>query len=197
VNPMTQQASPPAVGAELRKAQALNLRLGGATYRQIADALGVDVKTAHGYVTETMAEIREHNVEKGKELKEFELQKLDTVILGLWPKKNEPRVADTILRYLERRHKLIGLDAPVRWEGSGPGGGPIPVEGSFDLRNLTTEELVQLMTLQQNALARGTQVPESLPAGEVQPPREEQPAGNTQPKSLPWAGGSTGANGAQ
>lgn len=109
-------------------------------------------QTAYLWVTEALAEIREQNSESAEELRRLELEKLDAMTADLWPIDDtgkratvDARTADTLLRIAERRANLVGLDAPKRWEGSGPDGGPIRVaQGDIDLSKLTVEELRQL-----------------------------------------------------
>lgn len=146
-----QQAHPVDANREVNKEQALQLRISGASYRQIARTLGMSVSNAHLLVTEGLNELRSQNEELTEELRRVELARLDAMLLALWERRKEARVADSILRIMERRSKLLGLDAPMKWEGSGPGGGPIPVSGSFDLRNLTIDELRQLEKIVERA----------------------------------------------
>lgn len=137
-----QAASPGAVDAEKTRADALELRAGGANYRQIATMLKIAVATAYKYVNEGYEELRLFNDEQKAEVKRLELYRLDAMLLKLWSKRDQPRHADTILRIMERRAKLLGLDEPIRWEGSGPNGGPLPIgTGDLDLSKLSLEEL--------------------------------------------------------
>lgn len=130
--------------AELNRQKALELKLAGATFRDIAKALGVSVSTAHGYVKDWLDDIRAENAELANDVKRIALARLNKMRMSLWSKREQPRVADTLLRIDEREARLLGLDAPLRWEGSGPGGGPIPVSGEIDLSKLTVDQLKQL-----------------------------------------------------
>lgn len=72
-----------------------------------------------------------------------ENERLDELLQAAWPRATEPqpifdkegmvvgeaidiRAVDTVLRLMDRRAKLNGLDMPVRTEISGPDGGAIP-----------------------------------------------------------------------
>lgn len=72
-----------------------------------------------------------------------ENERLDALLEAAWPRATEPqpifdkdgivvgeaidmRAVDTVLRLMDRRAKLNGLDMPVRTEISGPDGGAIP-----------------------------------------------------------------------
>jgi hypothetical protein len=171
---MSQEASAGTVEMEVLTAQALELRMGGATYRQIARTLHVSVSTAYRYVMDGLHDVRELQGELAVNVRNLSLSRLDAMLLRLWNDRGKPRTADTILRLMERQAKLVGADAPVRWEGSGPGGGPIPLQGDMDLDKLTTEELRQLeaMVLKAGAPGNGL-VPEAIavsgPLAEVVP----------------------------
>jgi len=43
----------------------------------------------------------------------IELERLDKMTLSLFTRRNDPRTADTLLRIMERRAKLLGLDSPT------------------------------------------------------------------------------------
>lgn len=107
---MTQAASPEEVEREVKRGQALELRISGANYREIARAIRVSTGTAYTLVNEGLAELRNASAESTDELRRLEVARLDKMLLGLWPKRDNPRVADTILRLGERRSRLMGLD---------------------------------------------------------------------------------------
>lgn len=75
-----------------------------------------------------------------------ENERLDALLEAAWPRATKPspvfdkegmvvgealdmRAVDTVLRLMDRRAKLNGLDMPVRTELSGPDGGAIPFSG--------------------------------------------------------------------
>src|SRR4051812_41254587 len=63
--------------AVARRAAALGLRTSGASYREIARQLRVDVHTAHGDVGAELAALRERTVERAEGLRDLELQRFD------------------------------------------------------------------------------------------------------------------------
>lgn len=109
-NPSNQEASPETVGMEVKRGQALELRIGGASYREISRTLGISVGSAHEYVTAGLEELRNANIESTEKVRSMEIARLDGMLMKLWLKRDQPRVADTILRIAERRAKLLGLD---------------------------------------------------------------------------------------
>jgi hypothetical protein len=91
-------------------ARALELRKAGATYEQIAQQLGYAHKgKAYEAVTAAMREVTREGAE---EVLNLELARLDALTVALWPKARQgsgPAV-DRVLKVMERRAKLLGLD---------------------------------------------------------------------------------------
>lgn len=71
--------------ADLRQAQAIELRTQGLNFREIAGRLGVSVATAHGYVTAGLAELTHYQHAKATELRAIEVARLDRLMGALWP----------------------------------------------------------------------------------------------------------------
>lgn len=107
---MDQLAAPEDAAREVVKGQAFDLRIAGANYREIARTLKISVGTAHTYVTEALLEVQNANAETVERLRKIEKTRLESVLVKLWPKRDQPRVADTIIRLSERISKLEGLD---------------------------------------------------------------------------------------
>jgi len=107
---MDQQAAPADVEREVKKGQALDLRIGGANYREIGRALKISPSTAHEYVTEGLLQVVEDNNERVEVLRKLEKARLEAVLVKLWTKRDNPRVADTITRISARISALEGLD---------------------------------------------------------------------------------------
>jgi hypothetical protein len=98
-----------------RRVLALELRKAGGSYREIARQLGIDTHTAWGDVAAELAAIREQTVEQAHELRALELERLDGMTSGLWPRIQEGSAAAVSagVRVSERRSRLLGLDEPV------------------------------------------------------------------------------------
>ena len=101
-----------------RRAQALELRKRGMSYRQIGQELGVSRNTAHKYVTAELDELRAETRVSAEQLRDLELERLDQYLARLQPKieDGDEKAIATALRVQERRAKLTGLDAPQRTE---------------------------------------------------------------------------------
>ena len=106
-----------AIEAE-KKAEAFRLRKLGHSYSQIAEAIGVSITTAHRYVKR---EIEALIKEPAEEVRKLELERLDYLLdrtLQALDRdgSDESKLVPTALRVMERRAKLLGLDAPVKAE---------------------------------------------------------------------------------
>lgn len=98
------------LAAHDKRMRALELRREGATYDVIAKAVGYANRgIAHRAVTEAL-ELIEHD--SAEETLTLELNRLDAMIAALWPKvrKGDDRAVHAVLRCMERRAKLLGLD---------------------------------------------------------------------------------------
>ena len=96
-----------------RRAQALELRISGMSYRAIADAMQCADSTAYELVQSALREIPAANVEL---LRTEHDAMIRLLMLKLKPRidKGEPRAIEVATKLLERLAKLWGLDAPTR-----------------------------------------------------------------------------------
>jgi len=110
-----QKTSPKAIKAAETALRALELRKAGATYETIAQMLGYASKsTAFTAVNRIMSQTKR---EATKEAFEMELRRLDDLMMTLWPLAragDNMAAIDRVLRIMERRAKLLGLDAPEK-----------------------------------------------------------------------------------
>lgn len=129
--------SPRRVESKQRVAKAMSLRLAGVTYQAIADACGYNSpQAAHKAVTDALQQaVREPT----RELLELELARLDALLFAIWPaaRRGVLGAVDRAVRIMERRAKLLGLDAPImiEWQREASNAGFDPAA--------TFEELVQ------------------------------------------------------
>lgn len=112
-----------------RQKQALELRRMGKGYIEIAAHLGMSKSQAHRLVRAGLEDARAQIGAEANELKAEELSRLDAMLQGVWPdaRKGGQGAIDRVLKIMERRSKLLGLDAPEKREHAGSGGGPIPI----------------------------------------------------------------------
>jgi predicted DNA-binding protein (UPF0251 family) len=115
---------------EIRRIEALRLRVSGLTYEAIAEELGVSLGTAHSDVQFMLAKRRKQAAEDAEHVRELELERLDAAIylvLGQIGKENLGAV-DRLVKLNERRCKMLGLDAPEQRKHSFGDGGPTPAD---------------------------------------------------------------------
>lgn len=101
-----------------RRAIALAMRKGGATYRAIAAKLGVNVRTAFDYVQAELVALRETTIADAHSLRTLELERCDDLYAHLQRRiaKGDPFAISVALKVLERRAKLLGIDVPEKME---------------------------------------------------------------------------------
>ncbi|MDL4812798.1 hypothetical protein [Actinomadura opuntiae] len=104
-------ASARRVEAAQKRARALELRKAGATYDQIAQQVGFSNRgTAQRAVVTALREI---TAEPARDVLALELERLDAMLLGLWPdaRRGDQQAIDRVLRIQERRARYLGLDS--------------------------------------------------------------------------------------
>ena len=104
--------------------KALELRRMGKGYVEIATALDISKSQAHRLVQDGLEDAREQVESSAVELKAEEVSRLDAMLAGLWPdaRKGHLGSIDRVLRIMERRAKLLGLDAPTKHATTDPTG---------------------------------------------------------------------------
>lgn len=139
------KTSPRRVSAAERRNRALQLRLAGATFQQIADTklepgsdrtLYKNRQRAHEAVMVALTEQAKDTAGKGAELKALELARLDSMQVGLWPatrptkrvtcdecghtmwREVDKDAIDRVLKIMAQRSRYLGLDA-TRGENDG------------------------------------------------------------------------------
>jgi hypothetical protein len=105
--------SPELVDKEIR---VLELRRVGLTWQRIADEVGYADHTG-AYAAYKRA-IKRTMQQPADELREQELDRIDRLQVAIWPNamKGDTRAILTIIRLMERRAKLTGLDMPIKIE---------------------------------------------------------------------------------
>lgn len=114
-----------------RRAQAITLRIAGMDWQSIADRLGYN---SRGAACQDVARALEANLAEQSQaadtLREVESLRLDRLQAAAWPSavKGDLKAIETVLKVIDRRVKLQGLDMPLRAELSGPDGGPMQLQ---------------------------------------------------------------------
>ena len=100
--------------AAARQKQALKLRLAGASYEDIATQLGY---AGRGNAWRSvMAALKATLQEPADQVRILEAARLDRLLLGVWTQaaKGNQGAIDRAIKIMERRAKLLGLDAPSK-----------------------------------------------------------------------------------
>jgi hypothetical protein len=115
-HPSHTTANHKAIEATERQRKAIELRKSGVGFQKIADTLGYKDHT--GAYRAVKAGLKKTLQEPADELRAMEVERLDQMLLGLWPKatKGDTWSVDRVLRIMERRAALLGLDAPQKRE---------------------------------------------------------------------------------
>lgn len=132
-----------------RQIQALELRRAGLGFEAIGAKLGIKKSQAHRLVQAGLADCRAQVAANADELRSEEVSRLDGMLQGLWPRarKGEAAAVDRVLKIMERRSRLLGLDAPERRELSAPGGAPLLPPSTIDASKLSAEALEELLAV--------------------------------------------------
>lgn len=94
------------------QSRAMDLRIKGLNYRQIAAELGYSVGRVYKMVSEGIAQLQQDCAEKANEVRLIETDRLDQMLTALQGRLDtgEPQAVNAALRIMERRSRLLGLD---------------------------------------------------------------------------------------
>lgn len=103
--------SPRRIEAAERQTQALELRKAGISYDAIAGRLGF--AGAQGAYEAVKSALQRTQQEPADEVRRLEVERLDKLLTALWPEalKGNVQAVDRVLKIMERRASLLGLDA--------------------------------------------------------------------------------------
>ena len=110
------------IEAKERALKALELRKKGMRYEEIAQQLGYPNRgNAHKAVMKELELLAKECLEEAAQVRDLELQRLDALYLVAYAEVEEGNIPaiDRCLRIMERRAKLLGLDAAEKVEHSG------------------------------------------------------------------------------
>lgn len=102
--------------AQERRLKAFELRKAGASYRVIAKALGCGERTAWRDVMARLQELAKLEDGEREAVRRLELERCDALLLGHFSRatQGDAAAAKIVLQVLERRAKLLGIDAPTK-----------------------------------------------------------------------------------
>lgn len=88
---------------------AVMLRKAGGTYLQIGKNLGIGEDTARKYVVEEMNRLTDDIQEAAKEHRQLQLERLNEMIMGYWPRRTDPKFGAMILSLMSKQDHLLGI----------------------------------------------------------------------------------------
>lgn len=130
--------------AAQRRRQCVELRLAGATFDVIAERTGLSKSTVHKHITKALADITAETRGPAESVKAMELARLDRLLVGVWGNaaKGDVLHVDRVLKIMERRAKLLGLDAPTKLaHGGDPDAPPIKTESAQTMSDADLERI--------------------------------------------------------
>jgi hypothetical protein len=89
----------------------IQLRKGGASYSDIARAIGVTEYQARTNVVEEMKRLNTDIQEEALEHRQLQLERINAMILDYWPKKSNVREGAMILALMNKQDDLLGIIA--------------------------------------------------------------------------------------
>ncbi|MEW9521787.1 hypothetical protein [Streptomyces tubercidicus] len=128
-----------------RRAKLIKLRRAGHDFDHIVKVLGYSSRgVASKDFVRAIQERRDEQAAEVSAYRQQENERLDELLAAVWDKATQPspvfdkernlvgeeidlRAVETVLKLMDRRAKLNGLDSPVRTELSGPDGGAVPL----------------------------------------------------------------------
>jgi hypothetical protein len=130
------------LGVELKTTRALELKQEGWSYSKIAEMLTAELGEQYGTTSKQRAEqlVKAALDERAQERKDavdrvvtLELMRLDEMTIGFFQKARDNAdtfAASTVLAIMDRRARLLGLNAPTKTinENTGTDGGPMQHE---------------------------------------------------------------------
>lgn len=157
-----QRASAKLIAQREKEQRALELRKAGLTYDEIAKSLEMSKNGVWKAVNRVLEDVADEAKKEATGLRALEALRLDDLQKSLWARarKGDLAAMDRIIRVLERRAKLLGLDAPVKAALTDPEGAPVPL----DARDSLFERLTRLAAGEAAAGGAGTDQGKSQPS---------------------------------
>ena len=108
-----------------KQKQALELRMAGRTWQEIADALGYASHT--GAIAAVKAVLARSVADYGHSFRTLTLERLTKILQTYWPAmlRGDQSSATVCLKTIKDMRDVTGIDMPARVEHSGPEGNPI------------------------------------------------------------------------
>lgn len=135
------QARQRRIRAAENRARAVEYRKMGMSYQAIGDQLHISAPAVYKTVRKAMQAVKVEQDQDAEIIKAMEYENLDRLQLAAWPgaMKGNHLLIDRILKIMERRAKLMGLDAPEKRANTDSRGSDIPIPQR--LRDMSDDEI--------------------------------------------------------
>lgn len=127
-----------------RQQEALELRMRGMSQRAIGDAMGISQQAVAYHLKNALLEYQKDIEKNAAKIRAIELSRLERLQAAVWQPALDGNLeaVDKAIKVMDRRAKLVGLDAPKKTELTGKDGGPLAVASiSVDLSKLSDAQL--------------------------------------------------------
>jgi hypothetical protein len=114
-----------------KMAEALDYRLQSYSFAEIGEAMGVSTTRAYELVDMALKQTIHETADK---VRQMELRRLDKMTPKMmeFAVQGDPKAVDSVIKIMDRRAKLLGLDGPSKHEHTGKDGGPIETKVNGD-----------------------------------------------------------------
>lgn len=146
--------SPRRIQATFKQRQALELRIAGRHYDEIARVLGL---TSPGAIYAVKTALRKTLQPAADEYRALTLERLTKVLSVHWPTmlQGDPIATRWVLETITDIRELLGLDAPIRQVITGPQGGPL----ELTVHEMRTQLLEQIKVIEGRMLPSPSEEP--------------------------------------
>lgn len=130
--PGESKTSPRRLEAALRSKQALELRMAGVNFDQIANKLGYSNRS--GAYQAVMAALRRLPAPEVEEYRKLNIERLNKARMANWPNVTggEHKAIEIEIKIQQREAAYLGLDAPQKVALGGADGGPVTLRVIYD-----------------------------------------------------------------
>jgi transposase len=98
---------------EQRRRDCLDLRIGGASMRKIAEAMNLSVSTVHSHIKAALNSLAEKDTKATQRYRDLNLQRLDRLLLAVWTQATtgkDIRATREARNLIAAQGKLLGLE---------------------------------------------------------------------------------------
>ena len=127
--------------ARSRDLDALEMRIGGATYAEISKALGITIESARQCILRANEALMLKIEEKAAELRQMEITRLDAMQAGVWDnaRSGDVQAIDAVLKIMKQRERYVAVaiaqPKPVEPESEGDKGQPVTITYTMAARS--------------------------------------------------------------